>query len=93
MALIIAVFVGTVVIPDGSGNKGVPATRTLLLVEVDAANPDGGATSLTLFGLNDDGSASVVFLPPGTSSEIPARTGPLGRCRQSFEPEPYALDS
>lgn len=73
VALIIAVFVGTVVIPDGSGNKGVPATRTLLLVEVDAANPDGGATSLTLFGLNDDGSASVVFLPPGTSSEIPAR--------------------
>ncbi|RIK09002.1 MAG: hypothetical protein DCC49_07690 [Acidobacteria bacterium] len=73
VALLIAVFVGTVVIPDGNGNKGVPVTRTLLFVEVDAANPDVGAISLTLFGLNDDGSASVVFLPPGTSSEIPAR--------------------
>lgn len=73
VALIIAVLVGTVVIPDGSGNKGVSVTRTLLLVEVDSANPDIGATSLTLFGLNDDGSASIVFLPPGTSSEIPAR--------------------
>lgn len=73
VALVIAVFVGTVVLPDGNANKGVAVTRTLLLVEVDAANPEIGATSLTLFGLNDDGSASIVFLPPGTSSEIPAR--------------------
>lgn len=73
VALAIAVFVGTVVIPDGGGGKDVPLTRTLLLVEVDSANPEGGATSLTLFGLSDDGSASIVFLPPGTSSEIPAR--------------------
>lgn len=72
-ALIAAVFVGTVVIPEDGGSKGASATRTLLLVETDAANPDAGATSLTLFGLNDDGSASIVFLPPGTSSEIPAR--------------------
>lgn len=72
-ALVIAILIGTVVIPDGSGGGGAVATRTLLLIGIDSAALDNGAKSLTLFGVDDDGTASIVFLPTGTSSEIPAR--------------------
>lgn len=73
VAIVAIILLGAVVVPELGGGNKAPETKTLLVVQTDEARPEAGAVALTLFGLSDNNASSIVFLPPGTSSEIPSQ--------------------